>query len=176
VEELKMRWQVHHGDILDVSADVLVCSANVYLSLSGGVGGAFLRRYGDAMLNELQRYLRDRGIRHVEQGDVVSTGPCGSPYRTVLHAVAVDAFYESSPINVAAVLGECLRRAASLSARSVAVPALATGTGRLTMADFAVAVASIIEQHFPPIARVVIGVRSQADAEELQSLLPQLQA
>ena len=50
-----MRWVVKHGDILDEPADVLVCSANVNLSLSGGVGGAFLRRDGP----EMQRFLGD---------------------------------------------------------------------------------------------------------------------
>src|SRR5262245_10667602 len=82
-----MRWQVHQGDLLDVPTDVLVCSANVYLALSGGVGGAFLLRYGPAMQEALQRYLSERGIRHVEQGDVVPMPPCGGPYRAVLHAV-----------------------------------------------------------------------------------------
>ncbi len=79
-----MRWQVHHGDILDVQADALVCSANVYLTMSGGVGGAFLLRYGPAMQDSLSQYLADRGIRHVEQGEVVTMAGCGSPYRAVL--------------------------------------------------------------------------------------------
>ena len=39
-----MLWRLCVGDILDVPADVLVCSANVYLNLSGGVGGAFALR------------------------------------------------------------------------------------------------------------------------------------
>jgi O-acetyl-ADP-ribose deacetylase (regulator of RNase III) len=171
-----MRWQVHQGDILDIAADVLVCSANVYLTLSGGVGGAFLLRYGEAMQNELQQYLKDRGLRHVEQGDLIATSPCGSPYRAVLHAVAVNGFYESSASTAATLLRESLRRAAALSARSVAVPALATGHGRLTMTEFASAVAAVMGEHFPPVARVVIGVRSQAYADELLTLLPQLRS
>lgn len=44
-----MRWIVKQGDILAEPADVLVCSANVSLNLSGGVGGEILRRYGDGM-------------------------------------------------------------------------------------------------------------------------------
>ena len=52
-----MKWLVRGGDILDVSADVLICSANVYLNLSGGVGGAFLLRYGTSMQDALQDYL-----------------------------------------------------------------------------------------------------------------------
>src|SRR6476659_2886089 len=91
-----MLWQLHHGDILDVPADVLVCSANVYLTLSGGVGGALLLRYGPEMQAVLSRHLADRVLRHVERGSVVEAPPCGSPYRAVIHAVAVDGFYESS--------------------------------------------------------------------------------
>lgn len=44
-----MRWTLKSGDILDEPADVLVCSANVFQNLSGGVGGAILLRYGDAV-------------------------------------------------------------------------------------------------------------------------------
>src|SRR4051812_30921239 len=108
-----MRWSVHQGDILDVPADVLVCSANVYLNLSGGVGGAFLLRHGPAMQEALHRHLAERGIRHVNQGDVVRMPPCGGPYRAVLHAVAVDGFYESSPEVITAVVRESLRQSAA---------------------------------------------------------------
>lgn len=92
-----MQWQLYHGDILDIPADVLVCSANVYLNLSGGVGGAFLQRYGLKMQEALREYLAATGVSHVPCGTVVEMPPCGSPYRAVLHAVAVDAFYETSP-------------------------------------------------------------------------------
>src|SRR5882757_5821312 len=101
---MAMLWQVHLGDLLDVPADVLVCSANVYLALSGGVGGAFLLRYGPGMQDALQHFLTERGIRHVERGDVIQMPPCGSPYRAVLHAVAVDGFYKSSSAVIAEVL------------------------------------------------------------------------
>src|SRR5215475_3687224 len=99
-----MRWRVHLGDLLDVPADVLVCSANIYLTLSGGVGGAFLLRYGPAMQESLFQYLLDRNKSHVEQGEVVAMEPCGSPYRAVLHAVAVDGLYDTTPEIVAAVI------------------------------------------------------------------------
>src|SRR5262245_35677615 len=146
-----MRWRVQQGDILDIPADVLVCSANVYLTLSGGVGGAFLLRYGPAMQTALERYLSERHIRHVERGDVVEMPPCGSPYRAVLHAVAVDGFYASSPEVVAAVVEASLRRAAALSARTVALTGLAMGYGRLTVAAFAAGLGRVIGQSFPPV-------------------------
>lgn len=170
-----MRWQVHHGDILDVPADVLVCSANVYLTLSGGVGGAFLLRYGSAMQEALQQYLVERGIRHVERGDVVRLPPCGSPYRAVLHAVGVDGFYESSPSVVGRVVTESIRQSAALAAKTVALTAVATGYGRMSIADFAAGIRPIVREVFRPLERVVIGLHSLFDAEELRALIPELE-
>jgi O-acetyl-ADP-ribose deacetylase (regulator of RNase III) len=170
-----MRWQVHQGDILDVQADVLVCSANVYLALSGGVGGAFLLRYGPAMQVALQQYLAGRGICHVERGDVVPMPPCGSPYRAVFHAVAVDGAYESSPTIVAGVLAESLRQAAALAAHTVALTAVATGYGRMAIPVFAEGLRQVIGKPFPPLERATIGLRSREDVEELLALVPELE-
>jgi O-acetyl-ADP-ribose deacetylase (regulator of RNase III) len=170
-----MRWQVYHGDILDVPADVLVCSANVYLALSGGVGGAFLLRYGSAMQEALQQYLAEKGIRHVERGDVVTLPPCGSPYRAVLHAVAVDGFYESTPTVVAGVLAESLRQAAALAANTVALTAVATGYGCMSISDFAAGLRRVVSEAFPPLERVVIGLHSPFNVEELLALMPELE-
>jgi O-acetyl-ADP-ribose deacetylase (regulator of RNase III) len=169
-----MRWLVRHGDILDVPADVLICSANVYLTLSGGVGGAFLLRYGPDMQTALQQYLANRGVRHVEQGDVIEMPPCGSPYRAVLHAVAVDGFYASSPAIVADVVKASLRRAAELSARTIALAGLAMGYGRLSVADFAEGLRQAMGYTMPPVEDVVVSLRSRYDVEELQALLPEL--
>src|SRR5262245_36582546 len=146
-----MLWRLRQGDVLDVPADVLVCSANVYLTLSGGVGGAFPLRCGPQMLTALERHLAERGVRHVERGTVVEMPPCGSPYRAVLHAVAVDGFYDSSPQVVAEVIEASLRRAAALSAKTVALTGLAMGYGRLTVAAFAAGLGRVIGQSFPPV-------------------------
>lgn len=170
-----MRWLVYQGDILDVPADVLICSANVYLTLSGGVGGAFLLRYGSAMQEALQQYLDERGNRHVERGDVILLSPCGSPYRAVLHAVAVNGAYESSPTVVAEVLAKSLRQSAALLAHTVALTAVATGYGRMSIPDFAAGLHRVIDEEFPPLERVIIGLRSPFDAEELLTLMPKLE-
>ena len=96
-----MRWLLHVGDLLDVSADVLVCSANVHLNLSGGVGGALALRYGTANQGALHGFLAQNNLHFVRRGAVIRMPPCGSPYQAVLHAVAVDAGYETSPRIVA---------------------------------------------------------------------------
>lgn len=167
-------WFVRCGDLLEVPADVLICSANVYLTLSGGVGGAFLLRNGPAMQEALYGYLRDRAVRHVPRGTVVVMPPCGSPYRAVLHAVAVDGAYESSPNVISKLLAECLCEAAQLEAKDVALAALATGYGRLTIGDFAQAIGPLLHQDFPPIARIIIGLRNPHDVDELLQLVPEI--
>src|SRR5437763_11221519 len=58
--DLLMHWRIRHGDILDEPADVLICSANPFLTLSGGVGGALLLRYGPSLQSELNEYLAGR--------------------------------------------------------------------------------------------------------------------
>ncbi|QDU94740.1 macro domain-containing protein [Lignipirellula cremea] len=95
-------WQMIHGDLLDLEADGLLCSANPQRNLSGGVGGAFLLRYGPAM----QTYLHDeRGQReppYVGPGQAVVAPGCGSPCLAVAHAVAIDAFYNTTTDSIAA--------------------------------------------------------------------------
>src|SRR5262245_4155070 len=166
-----MRWAVQHGDVLDEPADVLVCSANVWLNLSGGVGGEVLLRHGPQMQRELHRYLADRGLSSVGQGEVVPCGPCGTPFKAVLHAVAVDCFYGTSPGVVGAVVSRALAIAASLGAAKVALAALGTGYGRLSIADFARGLAPLLGVEFPPVAEVVVCLRNRDDAEELSAAL-----
>ncbi len=170
---MSMHWQLYEGDILDVPADVLVCSANVYLTLSGGVGGAFMLRYGPAMQEALNQHLKDHGVRHVEPGDVVALPGCGSPYRAVLHAVAVDALYDTSLELVAEVIEKSLQCAAGYSATTVAMTALATGYGRKSMEFFGQAVSRVVGREFPPVNRTVVGIRKRSDIEELLSSIPQ---
>jgi O-acetyl-ADP-ribose deacetylase (regulator of RNase III) len=169
-----MQWLLHQGDILDIIADVLVCSANVFLNLSGGVGGAFGLRYGPAMQESLHNYLSEHGLAHIHRGAIVEMPPCGSPYRAVLHAVAVDGAYESSADIFADVISAALARAAVLKANTVALAALATGYGRLSMADFAKALEHVMDRPYPPLKRIVLGLRSPSDAEELREIIPEL--
>ena len=89
-------WSTSVGDLLDLSADALICSANPQLNLSGGVGGALLLRYGNAMQVFLHDWLRVSGQKFVTPGTIVAAPPCGSPYRVVLHAVAINALYNTS--------------------------------------------------------------------------------
>jgi O-acetyl-ADP-ribose deacetylase (regulator of RNase III) len=170
-EDTIVRWTVKCGDILDEPADVLICSANVFLNLSGGVGGAILLRYGDAMQRELHDYLARQNRKFVRRGELVTSSPCGTPYKAVLHAVAVDGFYQSSPEIVREMVSSSLVRAAGLGARRVALTALATGYGRMSMKDFAAGIKPLLKTEWPPVAQVSICVRNATDCKTLSHLL-----
>jgi O-acetyl-ADP-ribose deacetylase len=159
-----MQWTVQTGDILEIPADVLICSANVFLNLSGGVGGAFLLRYGLPMQTALHQYLVERGCKHVPRGTVVRMPSCGSPYRCVLHAVAIDAAYESSSRVVEQVVRECLEIAVEQNAKTIALTALATGYGKLPVEDFAAGLRPLVGLQLLPLEQVVVVVRSDDDA------------
>lgn len=167
-----MKWRIKSGNILDEPAEILICSANVYLNLSGGVGGEILLRYGDSMQQELHQYLKEHHRQFVQQGDVVPAPPCGTPYKAVLHAVAVDGFYQSSPQVIESLVVKSLKMASSLMATKVALVALGTGYGHLSLSDFARGLVALMEQEFPPIQEVFIVVRKSYEAMEISTVLP----
>src|SRR5688572_1690243 len=120
-----MRWTLKTGNIADEAADVLVCSANPHLTLSGGVGADLLARHGSAMQATLDRIVRQRTPHFIPQGEVVPYSDTTLPYQAVLHAVAIDGWYDSSPQIVERTVATALRMAAGYGAKRVALAALA---------------------------------------------------
>jgi len=163
-------WSLVTGDILAVKADALVCSANPFLTLSGGVGGAFLLRYGPQMQERLQAYLDTRGVRHVPPGTVVAMPPCGAPYKAVLHAVAVDGAYGSSSQRITQVVEQILTLAESTGAGSVVLPALATGYGKLTKKEFAEGLRPLVTQG-RTTRNMIVCLKREEDAVLIRALL-----
>ena len=82
------------------------------LTLSGGVGADLLARHGPAMQAALAEVIRDRTPHFVPQGEVVSYADPTLPYRAVLHAVAIDGWYDSSPKIIEQTVTAALRMAA----------------------------------------------------------------
>src|SRR4051812_21569415 len=135
-----MEIEILVGDVLDVRADVLISTANPWLQMTGGVNlKIILRPQGEFVHEELQRYLRATGRPYVEPATVVCTGPGSLPVKHILHAVAIDPSYDSSEALVADTIVKALSRACELDARTVTIPALATGFGPLSVQEFAAA-------------------------------------
>jgi len=175
IEDKKMRWVLKQGNILDETADVLICSANVSLHLSGGVGGEILVRFGDATQRELRVYLEQKGVKAVPAGEVVVTSSCGTSFPHVIHAVGVDPFYDSSPALIESTVGKALAAAASLGARSVALTAIGTGYGHLTMGEFAKGIRPLVGEAFGEIDKVVVCVLGEGEFEDLSRALPEVE-
>jgi len=154
--------------ILDIPADVLVCSANGSLHLTGGVGADLMARYGAGMQDELHALLARRQERFARRGEVFVHRMDGVPYLAILHAVAIDAFYESSAPVITDVVTQSLTIAAELDAKSVALAALATGFGNLTLADFAEGVAPVLALDVAPVEDIYISLIHDYRFEELK--------
>jgi O-acetyl-ADP-ribose deacetylase (regulator of RNase III) len=162
-----MRWTLKTGNIADEPADVLVCSANPHLTLSGGVGADLLARHGLAMQMALEQVVRQRTPHFISQGEVVPYSDATLPYRAVLHAVAIDGWYDSSPQIVERTVATALRMAAGYGGRRVALAALATGFGHLSLAEFAEGVRPLLAQEFPPVDEVCICLLEDYRVREL---------
>jgi|ERR1041385_3835253 O-acetyl-ADP-ribose deacetylase (regulator of RNase III) len=162
-----MRWTLKTGNIADEPADVLVCSANPHLTLSGGVGAELLARHGPVMQAALEQVVRQRTPHFIPQGEVVPYLDNTLPYRAVLHAVAIDGWYDSSPRIVEQTVATALRMAAGYGARRVALAALATGFGHLSLAEFAEGVRPLLGQDFPPIEEVCVCLLEDYRVREL---------
>jgi len=140
-----MQIKVLQGDITHSRADVLVVSANPWLRLTGGVGAALEALAGDSPRLELETHLKASGLAMVDPGTVLGTGPAGE-FQAVLHAVAIDGRYHSSPDLVRASLMEVFAQARQGGYKSMALPALATGYGNLPMIDFLLVLRDILPE------------------------------
>jgi O-acetyl-ADP-ribose deacetylase (regulator of RNase III) len=131
---------VKRGDICDEKADVIVSTANPWLNMSGGVNGEILQRGGESIQEELHSYLKNSGSSVVEPGAIVKTNPGPLSCLYILHAVAVNTFYESSVEILKYLLQQIITGVHADGLRTVAVPSMGTGYGKLEISDFAQAI------------------------------------
>lgn len=137
------------GNILEYAADVLVTAANPWLSMSGGINADILSRCGMKIQDELNAYLDDCGLKAVSGATVVPTSASGLPFRHVIHAVAVDAFEDSSEALVSKTIIAALQLADAFTAESISLPPLATGYGPLSLRSFVNALgAAIVDRKY----------------------------
>lgn len=166
-----MRVIVKHGDILLEQVDVLVSTANPQLNMSGGINGEILVRGGLAVQQELRAYQAKIGRKWVEAGTVVTTGPGPTPARHIIHAVSIDPWYHSDVDLIRRTVEAALTEAARLNAHTVALPALATGYGRLPMPEFAAGLKLALGRKYPPVEELRVVVRREEESHVVRSVL-----
>ena len=138
------------GDVLDAAADVLVSTANPWLNMSGGVNGA-IRERDPEIQSELRAHLESICESAIPAASVVRTSAGSLPFSHIIHAVAIDPFYDSSHQMVSDTLSATFNLAVSLGAKSVVMPTLATGYGPMTIAAFARAFADSVLGREPEV-------------------------
>ncbi|TWT80412.1 O-acetyl-ADP-ribose deacetylase [Planctomycetes bacterium CA13] len=162
-----MLINIQVGDVLEVAANVLISTANPWLNLSGGVNGAILSAVGPTIQEELHTYLHCQGISAVPVGTVVQSEAGNLPFECILHAVAIDPFYDSSVELVRETIVAGLDLAINAGAKTISTPTLATGYGPMSIADFGTAVAPLAnEPKFDEISLTIV-VRSEEHRSEL---------
>jgi O-acetyl-ADP-ribose deacetylase (regulator of RNase III) len=167
-----MKLEILVGDVLEVPADVLISTANPWLQMTGGVNlKIILRERGEFVHEELQRYLQGTGQRYVEPGTVLRTGPGSLPVKHILHAVAITPSYDSSVELVANTIVTALTQARELHARTITIPALATGFGPLSMEDFATALNRATTRDWSPLEVLKVVLLREEDAERVRAAL-----
>lgn len=160
-----------YGEILDLPADGLICSANVQLNLSGGVGGAILLRYGDEMQRWLHDFLRERKLKYSRPGECVIAPSRGTPFKAVAHAVAIDGFYETSPEVIEQAYDTALRALAAQGCHTVAAACLGCGYGRFPVSEFAKVIDSVRRKAHTGIDQVTLVT---TNSEIVDALRPHL--
>ena len=164
-----MKVMVTVGDVLEATADVLISTANPWLNMSGGVNGAICERE-PGIQSELRAHLESIGESAISAGSVVRTSAGALSFSHIIHAVAIDPFYDSSQQMVGDTLSAAFKLAVSLDAKSIAMPTLATGYGPMTIEGFAQAFKNSVLDPFS-IMTVEIVVRSEEDAATINEIL-----
>ncbi|MEM7452830.1 MAG: macro domain-containing protein [Planctomycetota bacterium] len=131
-----MQIKVFVGSVLEVAADLLICTANPWLNMSGGVNGVVAERAPEVQI-ELKDHLTSIGAKSFPAGTVVRTSAGNLPFDHIVHAIAIDPFYDTSRELVSKTLMAAFDMAVSLESRVVAMPTLATGYGPMTVEQFA---------------------------------------
>ncbi|QDV24551.1 macro domain-containing protein [Aureliella helgolandensis] len=166
-----MQINIQVGDVLEVAADVLISTANPWLNLSGGVNGAILSAVGPPIQEELHAHLRSQGISSVPAGTVVQSSSGNLPFDCILHAVAIDPFYDSTVDLVRHTVVTALELAIKAGATTISTPTLATGYGPMSIADFGTAVAPLAsESRFDGLSLTIV-VRSEEHRSELSEAI-----
>jgi O-acetyl-ADP-ribose deacetylase len=168
-----MKWDIKFGNILDEPVDVLICSANINLNLSGGVGADLLQRYGKSLQEELHRYLANQKRHFASHGEVILTSPANVPYKAIIHVVSVDAFYKTTSEIIEKCVREALIKSVGFKAQTIALTAMGTGYGDLSLKGFANGIRPLIGMSFGAINNVSICLMEQERVDELSRYLPE---
>lgn len=137
----KDRLTIVQGDIAQAASEAIVNAANNELWMGSGVAGAIKRAGGAA----IEREAIAQGP--VAVGDSVLTTAGELPALHVIHAAAMSPGRPATAGSVRAATASALVLASENRIESIALPALGTGVGGLSLADCADAMFEAVRDH-----------------------------
>ena len=160
------------GDILSASTEVLVSTANPAFQLTGGIGALLMRTGGAAFQQELNALSRAAfGTRPAPRGSLLVSSSANLAFRAIVHVVSIDVFYRTEPQVLEDCTAATVAQVVALGARTVALPAFATGYGRHPLASCASAMrrglTTALARH--PLERVELWLRDDHRLSEFRA-------
>jgi len=136
-----MKITLVQGDIAQQEVDALVNAANNHLWMGAGVAGAIKRAGG--------REIEDEAVAKgpIPIGEAVATGGGRLKARYVIHAAVMGQDLRTDADKIRRATEATLRRAAELSLKSIAFPALGTGVGGFPLDECARIMLDAVEGH-----------------------------
>ncbi len=167
--EDKVTARVIENDILEESADALICGITTDPSLDGGVAGAVC----DASEHSLRPFVRDK--TPLQLGDVVVTGGFDLPYSYLIFVVATPAEdgEGATEESVQRAVKNGLHQVADLRLPSVVLPLIGAGAGGLDTQTASAAISAGIRSSgvSPPIC-VRMVTRNASNRRAMESTFP----
>lgn len=124
-----MRIELVRGDITERRFDVIVNAANTWLIPGGGVDGAIHRAGGPSIMEACKRTILDKYPGGLRVGQAVATTAGKLPAKWVIHAVGpIYSKQVDRSEQLITAYRSCLRVADEVGAKTIAFPAISTGT------------------------------------------------
>ncbi len=159
-----MRIRILDADITTLEVDVVVNAANSSLLGGGGVDGAIHRKGGPEILAACRELRAGHYGKGLKTGQAVATTAGHLPAKWVVHTVGP---VWSATEDRSGLLADChrnaLRVARDLGARTVAFPAISTGSYRWPLESAAeIALTTVSAAEPGPVEEVVFALRGEA--------------
>ncbi|MCD6523286.1 MAG: macro domain-containing protein [Candidatus Diapherotrites archaeon] len=113
---------IHHKDITEINADVIVNAANEYLQHKGGVALAIANKAGEDLIRESEEYVQKHGPLKTTGVAVTTAGNLNAKY--VIHAVGPRGTNE---MQLQKTIENVMKKAMELEAKTIALPAISCG-------------------------------------------------
>lgn len=139
-----MKIIIKVGEVLTEPAELLISTANPWSNLSDGGNGAIREAVGPDLQTGLHELMKQQGMTALPAGTVVRSNAYALPFKRILHAAAIDRFYDSTKDIAGVTFEKALDMALERQARTASSPMLATGYGPMSIGDFGSAVAPVL--------------------------------